>query len=114
MAEVEHFVDPEGGKKHPKFHQVKDIQLELLNREVQLSGRTDVHPTKIGDAVEAGTVDNETLGYFLARIQLFLLRIGIDPKKIRFRQHMANEMAHYATDCWDAVWMPGPIRSIIC
>jgi dimeric type glycyl-tRNA synthetase len=47
-------------------------------------------------------VDNETLGYFLARIQQFLLKIGVDAKKIRFRQHMANEMAHYAADCWDA------------
>lgn len=102
MAEIEHFVDPEGGKKHPRFHEVKDVKLELLNREVQLSGKTDVASTPIGEAVEKGIVDNETLGYFLARIQLFLLKIGADPKKIRFRQHMANEMAHYAADCWDA------------
>ncbi|KAJ4304108.1 Glycine--tRNA ligase 1, mitochondrial [Collariella sp. IMI 366227] len=47
-------------------------------------------------------VDNETLGYFLARIHLFLKKIGIDQSKIRFRQHMGNEMAHYACDCWDA------------
>jgi glycyl-tRNA synthetase len=102
MAEIEHFVDPEGGKKHPRFDEVKDVELELLNREVQLSGKTTVETTKIGKAVETGLVDNETLGYFLARIQQFLLKIGIDAKKIRFRQHMANEMAHYAADCWDA------------
>lgn len=102
MAEIEHFVDPEGGKKHPRFHEVKDVKLELLNRDVQLSGKTTVESTPIGEAVEKGIVDNETLGYFLARIQLFLLKIGADPKKIRFRQHMANEMAHYAADCWDA------------
>ncbi|KAF2866551.1 glycyl-tRNA synthetase [Massariosphaeria phaeospora] len=102
MAEIEHFVDPEGGKKHPRFDEVKDVELELLNREVQLSGKTTVETTKIGTAVETGIVDNETLGYFLARIQLFLLKLGIDQKKIRFRQHMANEMAHYAADCWDA------------
>ncbi|CAI6333928.1 unnamed protein product [Periconia digitata] len=102
MAEIEHFVDPEGGKKHPYFEEVKDVELELLNRDVQLAGKTKVETTKIGKAVETGIVDNETLGYFLARIQLFLLKIGVDPKKIRFRQHMANEMAHYAADCWDA------------
>ncbi|EMD92546.1 hypothetical protein COCC4DRAFT_162840 [Bipolaris maydis ATCC 48331] len=102
MAEIEHFVDPEGGKKHPRFNEVKDVELELLNRDVQLAGKTTVETTKIGKAVETGLVDNETLGYFLARIQLFLLKIGVDPKKIRFRQHMANEMAHYAADCWDA------------
>lgn len=49
-----------------------------------------------------GLVANETLGYFLAKIQQFLLRVGISPHYLRFRQHMANEMAHYATDCWDA------------
>ena len=38
----------------------------------------------------------------MARIQLFLTRIGVDPKRLRFRQHMDNEMAHYACDCWDA------------
>ncbi|XPS99291.1 Glycine--tRNA ligase [Ascochyta lentis] len=102
MAEIEHFVDPEGGKKHPRFEEVADVELELLDREVQLSGKTNVKTTKIGEAVKTGLVDNETLGYFLARIQQFLLKIGADPKKIRFRQHMANEMAHYAADCWDA------------
>lgn len=38
----------------------------------------------------------------MARIQQFMLRVGVDPNKLRFRQHMANEMAHYACDCWDA------------
>ena len=101
MAEIEHFVDPEGGKKHPRFHDVEHIELELLNRKVQLAGQTDVQRTPIGDAVRNGVVDNETLGYFLARTQMFMEEIGVDQKKIRFRQHMANEMAHYATDCWD-------------
>lgn len=45
---------------------------------------------------------NETLGYYLSRIQQFLLRVGISLDRLRFRQHMNNEMAHYAVDCWDA------------
>ena len=28
--------------------------------------------------------------------------MGINPKRLRFRQHLDNEMAHYAEDCWDA------------
>lgn len=102
MAEIEHFVDPEGHKKHHRFHEVEDIELDLLDRHTQLSGKTTVKKMTIGQAVKDGLVDNETLGYFLARIHLFLKRIGIDQTKIRFRQHMANEMAHYACDCWDA------------
>lgn len=102
MAEIEHFVDPEGGKKHARFDEVKDVELSLLSRDVQKSGRTETQTMPIGKAVEIGLVDNETLGYFLARIQLFLLKIGVNPSRLRFRQHMENEMAHYATDCWDA------------
>jgi glycyl-tRNA synthetase len=101
MAEIEHFVDPESGKKHPRFQEVANVELDLLSKETQMSGKTDLQKMTIGKAVEIGLVDNETLGYFLARIQIFMSKIGIDMSKIRFRQHMANEMAHYASDCWD-------------
>ena len=101
MAEIEHFVDPQD-KRHERFEEVKDVELDLLDRHVQEAGTTQIKRMTIGDAVANGTVANETLGYFLARINLFLLKIGINPKRLRFRQHMANEMAHYATDCWDA------------
>ncbi|TCD67620.1 Glycine--tRNA ligase 1, mitochondrial [Steccherinum ochraceum] len=101
MAEIEHFVDPDD-KRHEKFHEVRDVALRLLDRDVQASGRTDVTSMSIGEAVDKGIVANETLGYFLARIYLFLVKVGINPDRLRFRQHMSNEMAHYATDCWDA------------
>lgn len=102
MAEIEHFVDPQGGKKHSRFHEVADVELVLLDRDTQLSGKTETRKMAVGRAVEERLVDNETLGYFLARIHLFLQRIGVDLSKMRFRQHMQNEMAHYACDCWDA------------
>lgn len=49
-----------------------------------------------------GIIANETLAYFMARIFLFLYMVGVKPDRCRFRQHMKNEMAHYACDCWDA------------
>lgn len=101
MAEIEHFVDPLN-KAHPRFPEVSHVVLKFLPKDVQEAGKTAVVEKTIGEAVKEGMVDNETLGYFLARIHLFLKRIGVDQDKVRFRQHMANEMAHYASDCWDA------------
>lgn len=49
-----------------------------------------------------GVINNSVLGYFIGRIYLFLTKVGVSPDKLRFRQHMENEMAHYACDCWDA------------
>jgi glycyl-tRNA synthetase len=37
----------------------------------------------------------------MGRIHLFALHIGIDAEKLRFRQHLDSEMAHYANECWD-------------
>lgn len=101
MAEIEHYVDPEK-KAHERFDEVLRLELPLLDKETQLAGETTPRHVSIEEAVKAGTIDNQTLGYFLGRIMLFLLKIGVDPSKLRFRQHLKNEMAHYACDCWDA------------
>ena len=61
-----------------------------------------------------GLIANQTLAYFMCRIYLFLLKIGIDKTKFRFRQHMSNEMAHYACDCWDAEMKTTYVRDTPC
>ncbi|KAL8459413.1 hypothetical protein ACS0TY_036777 [Phlomoides rotata] len=100
LAEIEHFVDPEN-KSHPKFSKVSKLEFFMFPREDQVSGR-QARKMPIGEAVSQGIVNNETLGYFIGRVYLFLKRLGIDEDRLRFRQHLANEMAHYAADCWDA------------
>ncbi len=55
----------------------------------------------VREAVCKGLVANEALAYFMARTQLWLESIGMDPSRMRFRQHLTTEMAHYACDCWD-------------
>jgi len=37
----------------------------------------------------------------MGRTQLFMEKLGMDPSRLRFRQHLTTEMAHYACDCWD-------------
>jgi len=99
MGEIEHFVNPDD-KSHPNFASVYDKELVLFGRDDQLgTGKTKT--MKIGEAVKCGLVNNETLGYFMARTQLYMEKIGMDAGRLRYRQHLATEMAHYAADCWD-------------
>ena len=99
MAEIEHFVNP-ADKTHPKFKRIASKELVFFPQDAQLgTGRTVA--MSIGQAVASGMVNNETLGYFMARTQLWLERVGVDPARMRFRQHLRTEMAHYAADCWD-------------
>ncbi|XP_048030769.1 glycine--tRNA ligase [Megalobrama amblycephala] len=100
MAEIEHFVDP-NEKVHSKFSNVADLEIMLYSSKAQTSGQS-AQIMRLGDAVEQGIINNSVLGYFIGRIYLYLVKVGVAKDKLRFRQHMDNEMAHYACDCWDA------------
>ncbi len=96
QAEIEIFVDPRHKDVHERFPEVSDVVLRFLpdnGKEIEL---------KAGGAVENGMVAHQFLAYHLARTFQFLLALGIQRDKIRFRQHKKTEMAHYACDCWDA------------
>ena len=101
MGEIEHYVDPQN-KNHKKFNSVKDMKLPLWTKKDQKEGKSVVVDLTLEKAVEGKTIDNQTLAYFLARTYEFLLKIGIKKEALRFRQHTEKEMAHYASDCWDA------------
>jgi glycyl-tRNA synthetase len=94
MAEAEVFIDPEE-KTHPNFINEKEKELKLYDnvKEMKLS---------VEKAVDTGVINNQALAYYMFLTQDFLLSAGIDPKKFRFRKHADNELAHYATECWDA------------
>lgn len=102
MAEIEHFLDPQN-KSHKKFSHVKHLKLPLWSKEIQMNHSFEyLKDMTLGEAVESKIIDNETLAYFLGRTYIFLINIGINKDSIRFRQHLSKEMAHYASDCWDA------------
>ncbi len=96
QMEVELFVDPDD-KHWERFDQMKDEVLTLLPN----TGTETVTMT-VGEAVEKHVIANEVLGYFVGTTKQLLVRAGVDPARLRFRQHLQDEMAHYAADCWDA------------
>jgi glycyl-tRNA synthetase len=94
MAEIEYFVDPLD-KSHKKFKNYANFELPLFSRELQAEQKP-YEMIKAGVALEKKIINNETLAYFICRTYEFLTEIGIAKHLIRFRQHMADEMAHYS------------------
>jgi len=94
MAEAEVFFDPEN-KKHPNFNEFKNEKLMLYDNTKNMT-------LSLEEAVNKKVVNNQALAYYMYLTQDFLLNIGIDKKKFRFRKHAENELAHYAQECWDA------------
>ena len=99
QAELEHFVDPETDE--PPLADVADIELPLYSAEAQQSDNNRETMT-VGEAVADGTVASEWIAYYLGISLEWYDLIGIDMERVRYRQHLPGELAHYAADCWDA------------
>jgi len=94
MAEAEVFFDPKD-KSHPDFNDVKNKEIKLFDNKKEMK-------ISLEKAVKDKLIDNQALAYYMYLTQEFLLNSGVDYKKFRFRKHADNELAHYATECWDA------------
>jgi glycyl-tRNA synthetase len=100
QAELEMFVDPE--RDDPPLERVADVSVRLYPADEQADPDGEYLETTVGEAVEEGVVGSPWVGYYLGVAQGWYERVGVDTDRLRFRQHLAGERAHYAADCWDA------------
>ncbi|KAI3902677.1 hypothetical protein MKW92_050918 [Papaver armeniacum] len=84
-----------GRQIHPKYSKVVDLEFLMFPREIQMTGK-DAVKLCLGDAVAffpclftqtaislaLGTMNNETLGYLIGRVYLFLTRLGISKERL--------------------------------
>ena len=100
QAEAEIFVHP-NEKVHPKFSRYAAYTMPLFTAGQQ---QAKEHPVTMSmrDAVDQGVIANEYVAYYVALTHEMLVQIGIKQDRLRFRQHLPDELAHYAADCWDA------------
>ncbi len=94
MLEAELFIDP-SEKQWKDFVKIKDVKLNLLPR----SGKQTT--ISADEAVRGGIIGSEVLAYFMCLTHRFMVSVGVDPSRSRFRQHAKDEMAHYSTETWD-------------
>ncbi len=101
QAEAEIFVHPAEKNHHPSFWRYGEYRMPLLSYIRQQNGEEPVEMS-MREAVDTGIIANEYVAYYVALTHELLVKIGIRRERLRFRQHLPDERAHYATDCWDA------------
>ena len=94
MGEVEVFVAPDD-KRWSRFGEVEGREATFLSSDGAQ------HYASFGEMARQGTVRSEVLAHFMAAAFEVVLAWGMDADCVRFRQHMPDEMAHYAADSWD-------------
>ncbi|UTF53863.1 glycine--tRNA ligase [Natronosalvus rutilus] len=100
QAELELFVDPEGDD--PDLSPVEDVPVRLYPATEQQNEDGEILETTIGEAAEEGIIASPWIAYYLGVAREWYAAVGVDMDRFRFRQHLAGERSHYASDCWDA------------
>ncbi len=101
QMEIEYFVNPKKLNECPYFDEVKNIEINLLSAEDQEKGIEQAKKIRIEDAVETGLIGSKWHAYWIAESLRWLWRIGLSPEKLRVREHVKTELAHYAKQTFD-------------
>jgi len=100
QMEIEFFVDPDKKNDCPDLKKVWDLKANILDRKLQEKEKGHRKMT-IREAVEKKIMVNHWHAYWIALSYKWLLGLGINPEKLRLRQHTKEELSHYAEDTWD-------------
>jgi len=100
QAELELFVDPETDE--PDLSSVAGVEAPLYPADQQQREDGGIVEARIESVVEDDTVAEPWIAYYLGIASQWYEAVGVDMDRFRFRQHLPGELAHYATECWDA------------
>jgi glycyl-tRNA synthetase len=94
QAEIEVFCNPNKLDDLPKFEEVKDTVLRLYDQGTITEATAD-------EALRKGLLPNKMIAYYLALLNGFYMKTGIDMKRTRFRRLSDEEKAFYALIAFD-------------
>ncbi|MHA2231247.1 MAG: glycine--tRNA ligase [Candidatus Hodarchaeales archaeon] len=102
LMEFEYFTNPEKTNDCPSFDEIADVDVHIFSRAEQSQDfEGDYRVMKIRKAWEEKIFKNKWQAYWLTKSFLWFQNIGLRKEKLRFRQHLENELSHYALDTWD-------------
>ena len=100
IAELEFFIHPDEKKCSLLSKEHLNVKLPLLSAEVQEKGKKDVKETAIKDMLKKKKL-GEWHAYWLAQQYEWYISLGLDPKDLKFREHVGMELSHYSSATFD-------------
>ncbi len=101
QMEIEYFVNPKKLDDCPYWDEVRGLELNLLTAEMQERGVKEAKRVTIEEAYDSGAITTKWHAYWVAESLRWLTRIGLREDRLRAREHVKTELAHYAVQTFD-------------
>ncbi|HIH04702.1 TPA: glycine--tRNA ligase [Candidatus Woesearchaeota archaeon] len=100
LMEIEYFVHPGKYGDCPFIGEVEDHELYVYSQGMQKEGR-DMAKMSVKDALQGHVIKTPWHAYWMATMHKWFIALGAKPDHFRIRQHVKDELSHYAFDTWD-------------
>ncbi len=100
QMEMEYFVHPEKQGECYFIDEVLDYELNVLSAEMQ-KHKKPMEKMTIKECIDKKIIKTKWHAYWLAQMHKWFVDLAANPDHFRIRQHVQEELSHYALDTWD-------------
>lgn len=97
--EIEFFTHPDKIEECPHLKEIENLKVNILVVEHQKAKKE--HKETIIKELVNKKLTSKWHVYWLAKFYKFFLDFGIKKENLRLREHLKDELAHYAASCFD-------------
>ncbi len=101
QMEIEYFINPRKMDDCPYWDEVRGDRINLLTAEMQEKGEREHRTVVLEEAVDEGLIGCRWHAYWIAVSLRWFTRIGLRGDRLRVREHVKSELAHYAVQTFD-------------
>ena len=100
QMEIEYFVNPEKQDECPCINDMIDYELNVFSADMQNQNKK-MQKMPIKECLDKKIIKTKWHAYWLASMHKWFVELGADAEHFRIRQHVKDELSHYALDTWD-------------
>lgn len=100
QMEIEYFVHPEKQDECPYINEVIDYELNVLSADTTKQNKK-MQKISIKECLNKKIIKSKWQAYWLVKMHKWFIELGTNPEYFRIRQHVKDELSHYAIDTWD-------------
>ena len=100
QMEIEYFVHPDKYDDCFYIDEFMDYEMNVLSADMQKQNKK-MEKMSIKEALHKKIIKTRWHAYWLAAMHKWFVDLGADGSHFRIRQHVKDELSHYALDTWD-------------
>lgn len=100
QMEIEFFTHPKQENHCSYFNEIKSFEINFLSAKEQ-EKKSDKHVKVMLDDMVKGKLCSQWQAYWLAQLIQWFVYLGVNSENLRVREHRKDELAHYASACFD-------------